>query len=96
MSCGLPIVASRAGGIPETVEHGTGGLLVEPGSSKDIVNAVRLLANDPALREKMANYNAERVRERYGWAAVASEYASLYQYAVNTEDRSAGAAKGTK
>ena len=96
MSCGLPIVASRAGGIPETVEHGTGGLLVEPGSSRDIVNAVRLLAHDPVLREKMAHYNAERAREQYSWTAVALEYASLYQNAVSAERPSAGVDLGTE
>jgi glycosyltransferase involved in cell wall biosynthesis len=96
MSCALPIVASRVGGIPETVEHGKGGLLVEPASSKDIVNAVRSLANNPAMREKMSNYNAERVREHYRWTTVASEYASLYQYAACAENRSAAASVSTE
>lgn len=96
MSCGLPIIASRVGGIPETVAHGIGGLMVEPASSQDIVNAVRWLADDPALREKMAKYNAERARERYSWAVVASKYALLYQNSVSATNQSAGANVGTK
>lgn len=87
MSCGLPIIATRAGGIPETVEHGTNGLLVEPGSSKDLVSAVRELAANPAIREKMGKCNGDRARTEYTWSAVAAEYNSMFQHAVSQGNR---------
>jgi GT2 family glycosyltransferase/glycosyltransferase involved in cell wall biosynthesis len=46
---GVPVVASRIGGIPEIVEHGRNGLLVTPGDVDELRRALQLLARDPAL-----------------------------------------------
>lgn len=82
MSCGLPIVASSVGGIPETIRHGRNGLLVPPRNPAAIVASVRWMAANPKLRLRMGRFNAEQVRERYGWHAVAAQYESLYYRAV--------------
>ncbi|MDA8345940.1 MAG: glycosyltransferase family 4 protein [Thermaerobacter sp.] len=50
---GKPIVASRAGGIPEMIEHGATGLLARPGDSKDLAAQVGLLFADSRLRAQI-------------------------------------------
>jgi L-malate glycosyltransferase len=53
MAAGRPIVASRVAAIPEILRHGENGLLVEPGSSSEIADAIRMLVRDPGLRAKL-------------------------------------------
>ena len=62
MACALPVVASRVGGIPETLDDEHGGILIEPANSQAISDAVSRLASDPVLRQKMANYNRWKAR----------------------------------
>jgi len=53
MACGLPVVASRVGGIPELVEDGGTGLLAAPGSPEDFARHLLRLLGDPALCAQM-------------------------------------------
>jgi glycosyltransferase involved in cell wall biosynthesis len=53
-ACGLPIVASRIGGIPEYVADGRSGILFEPGNHPELATAVRRLLDDPDLWERMS------------------------------------------
>lgn len=78
MSSGLPIVTTSVGGIPETVHHARSGLLVPPADSDALVRAVLWLQGNPARRAHMGEYNAEHVRKRYSWPAVAAQYEALY------------------
>jgi glycosyltransferase involved in cell wall biosynthesis len=50
---GVPVVAARIGGIPELVQHGVSGLLVEPGDPNALSAALRRLAGDPGLLERL-------------------------------------------
>lgn len=84
MSCGLPIIASRVGGIPETVRESAGGILVEPASSQAIVGAVRQLSVNPDLREKMGEFNAELARTEYQWSGIADKYEELYYSSIKS------------
>lgn len=53
MSCRRPVVASRSGGIPETVCHGVSGFLVEPNNARQLAEHVETLIRDPRLRHRM-------------------------------------------
>lgn len=68
---GLPVVGSRCGGIPESVEDGVSGLLVEPGSPDQVATAVRRLLDDPELRRDFARGGRRRITERLNWPAIA-------------------------
>ena len=63
MLCGLPIVASRVGGIPEVVGECDNALLVPPGDARALAQAITRLANDAALRERMAAASRKRAEE---------------------------------
>jgi L-malate glycosyltransferase len=65
MACARPIVATRAGGIPEIVEDGVNGLLVPPRDHAELARAIVLTLNDPGLRERLAGAGLKRVRERF-------------------------------
>ncbi len=54
MSSGLPVVASRLSGIPELVEDGVSGLLVEPGDADGLAAALARLQGDVSLRQRLA------------------------------------------
>jgi glycosyltransferase involved in cell wall biosynthesis len=70
MASGLPVIATKIGGIPEAVEDGKTGFLVSPGDSETTVKKLLCLANNSELRESMgraARLRAERYfsKERY-------------------------------
>lgn len=64
-SRGVPVVASRTGGIPEIVEDAETGLLVQPDDAFAIAIAVERLVNDPDLIDRIARNGAEKIRNRY-------------------------------
>lgn len=80
MSCGTPLVASRAGAIPEVV--GDGGVLVEPGDAGELAGAVGALLDDPDRRDELGRTARNRVVEKYSWAAVAARTARVYEAAI--------------
>lgn len=60
MACGLPVVATRHGGIPEQVADGLSGFLVDEYDAQGLADAIVALARDPGLREKMGEVGRER------------------------------------
>ncbi len=70
MMTGLPVVASRVGGIREQVADGTTGLLVPPRQPGPLAEALRRLASDPDLRARMGSAGRSRAVELYDEAKV--------------------------
>ncbi|MEX0976282.1 MAG: glycosyltransferase family 4 protein [Woeseia sp.] len=75
---GLPIVATRVGGIPELVEHEVNGLLIAPEQPGELVAAVQRLSGDAQLRASMSRNNREKAT-RYTAARMATSYESIYR-----------------
>ena len=78
MGCGLPVVATRTGGIPELVEDGKTGFLVPFGSTESITEKLTTLLGDDRLRASMGASSRERVEEEFTWHAVAERTRSAY------------------
>jgi glycosyltransferase involved in cell wall biosynthesis len=93
LASGLPIVGSAIGGIPDLVEHGTKGLLVEAGNIEALAGAIRYLAEDPDLRREMAQRNRAKAEENLEWSQVTRRYLATYE-AVQSR-RPAGALVAT-
>jgi len=79
MACGLPVVASDRGSIPELLVDGEGGFLCAPTGAEPFVRRLRLLLADAALREKLGRANAERVRRLFTWDRCARETLRVYE-----------------
>jgi starch synthase len=89
MACETAVVASAVGGIPEVVEDGKTGLLVEPGRPDELAAAIRRLLEDPAQARAMGQAGRRRVEEKFSWASVAERTEQLYAEAI-AEFRRAG------
>jgi glycosyltransferase involved in cell wall biosynthesis len=66
MALGLPVVGTRAGGIPEAVDDGVTGRLVPPGRADALADAIVLMLRDPATRRHMGEAGRERVNAEFG------------------------------
>ncbi len=78
MSFGLPVVATRVGGIPELIEDGRNGRLLEASDIEGLARAITDLIRDPDTRARMGDANRERAGE-YTAARMTERYLALYQ-----------------
>ena len=62
MAFGVPIIATKGGGVPEIVRHGQDGLLVTPGRADAIAEAMEEVLNDKGLREKFGRSACKRAQ----------------------------------
>src|SRR6266550_3735411 len=65
MACGVPIVGSRAGAIPEVITDGETGLLVKPMDPVALADGIEKLGRDHALRKRMVQQAVERVAQHF-------------------------------
>ncbi|MGB3341722.1 MAG: glycosyltransferase family 4 protein [bacterium] len=78
MSFAKPVIASKAGGITDVVEHGVNGLLVPPGDVSALANAIRTLATDVKLSKKLGQRAKKSIDERFNWDRIVKRLISLY------------------
>jgi len=78
MACRKAIVGTRAGGIPEVVDEGRTGLLVEPRDPHQLADAILRLIQDEAMRKRMAEAGYARVRERFTVERMVADTAAVY------------------
>jgi len=83
LALGVPVVASRVGGLPEVVVDGVTGLLVAPGDEAALARAVARLLDDPALARSLAEAGAQRVEERFALERMLDGYLRLYRELVS-------------
>ncbi len=76
MTCGLPVIASRAASLGEVV--GADGLLVEPNDLAELAEAMRLVWGDAGLRAKLARRGLARAK-RFSWTESARRLDALFQ-----------------
>jgi glycosyltransferase involved in cell wall biosynthesis len=82
MSHGLPVIASRIGGMPEIVEDGVTGLLFEPGNSEDLANKMNLLWENPDLCRQMGIQGHEKVISEYSNEVYYKRLMAVYEKAI--------------
>jgi L-malate glycosyltransferase len=78
---GVPIVATRVGGIPEIVDDGQDGVLVPPADSAALAEAIAALLRDPARRGRLAAAGRVKVLERFGFERMVRAYEAVYDRA---------------
>jgi glycosyltransferase involved in cell wall biosynthesis len=85
MLAGVAPVASRVGGIPEVVEAGVSGLLVDPLNVRELEVALATLIADPSLRRSMANAARERAERVFSSEAMCVAYEAVYMDALQRQ-----------
>jgi len=78
MACGCACIASSVGGNPELVRHGETGLLFKAGNVQELLEKLRLLAGEPALRKRLSDAAARAIRERFSLDASAARMGEIY------------------
>jgi glycosyltransferase involved in cell wall biosynthesis len=79
MASGLPVIASRVGGLCEVVEHDRTGILVAPADPDSIASAIGRLAEASALRSQMGAAARARAVENYSMEKMAARTLALYR-----------------
>jgi glycosyltransferase involved in cell wall biosynthesis len=79
MVVGVPVVATRVGGVPEMIDHGRTGLLYEPGDIHGLVASIERLLDDTEFRRQVATNACQHARGRFTPAAVARETVAVYR-----------------
>ncbi len=79
MACGVPVVGSTAGGIPEVVRHGETGYLASVGDVDSMVDYARTLLTDDALYARFSDASVKRAREVFHIDHRVQEYEDIYK-----------------
>ncbi|HUF29292.1 MAG TPA: N-acetyl-alpha-D-glucosaminyl L-malate synthase BshA [Gemmatimonadaceae bacterium] len=82
LACGVPVVASNIGGLPEVVRDGVTGSLRAPGDVEGMANAAISMLGDPERWQAMSDAAAADARARFALADVVAQYEALYSRAI--------------
>jgi starch synthase len=78
MSYGVPVIATRRGGIVDVVADGETGLLVEDDPAA-LADGIATLLEDPARGRALGRAGHARVRERFGWNSIVDRLEAVYR-----------------
>ncbi|MGA8710094.1 MAG: glycosyltransferase family 4 protein [Thermoplasmata archaeon] len=86
MAAGVPVVATRVGGVPELLEEGECGLLVPPGNPGALAEALAIGLSESALRERFAREGRRRASQ-FDWSRIAAQFVNLFEEVTGSRDR---------
>ena len=86
MACELPVIASNAGGIPEVIDHGKTGFMVDVGDYQGMAEIGIELAKNCELRKQIGISARNSVAERFTIEKIVPQYERIYQKAINLEN----------
>jgi glycosyltransferase involved in cell wall biosynthesis len=78
MNCGLPIISTTVGGIPEVITSGHNGLLIEPGDVHGLTSALEYLIMDEEVRIKMGLHNREIISDKFDINLLMGRLSGIY------------------
>lgn len=87
LACGVPVVATDVGGIPEIITSGSHGLLVPAQNPAKLAAGIETLWEDQNLRRKLAERGIERIRERFLLQDMHIKTAQVYEDVMRERDR---------
>ena len=88
MACGVPVVSSDGGALPEVVGREGDGIVVPAKDSRALAAAIQKLLDDPGLRADLGGRGYRRVMERFTWRQMAVGTAEVYSEAVDMKKKS--------
>jgi glycosyltransferase involved in cell wall biosynthesis len=84
LSCGVPVVAFRVGGIPESIKHEETGYLVEPDDVEGMIRIAVDILRNPAWGKAMGERGRQWVEAHYTITAVTQQYEEYYHHVLTT------------
>lgn len=85
-AAGIPVIGTNVGGIPDLIEDGKTGILVEPKNSEEIAKAVIKILSNPEFAEKLVE-NAKRNLKKYHWREIALKIKEIYEQLIKNSER---------
>ena len=79
MAAGLPVAASRVGGIPDLVDHETNGLMFDPHDPADVRKGIERLVNEPETRARLGTAGRITAQERFHPKVIATGHLKIYR-----------------
>jgi phosphatidylinositol alpha-1,6-mannosyltransferase len=87
-AAGLPVIASRSGGIPSVVTHDDNGLLFESDDAGDFLAQFRRLHEDAALRRRLVQRGRERAEQEFAWPLLVAAHQQCFERVLAEKVRS--------
>jgi glycosyltransferase involved in cell wall biosynthesis len=75
--CGAPVIGARSGGIPEIIEDGKTGLLIEPGDSEGLAQAIKKILTNKKLAARLGKAGQKSARQKFDPHKIADRYAEI-------------------
>jgi glycosyltransferase involved in cell wall biosynthesis len=82
LSTGLPVVTTRVGGIPEMIEDGRNGFLVQPFNSRELSDRILYFLEHPSAASEMAVLARRIIEERFDWRLIVQKVLKVYDEAL--------------
>jgi glycosyltransferase involved in cell wall biosynthesis len=83
LSTGLPVVTTRVGGIPEMIEDGQNGFLVQPFNSRELSDRILYFLEHPTAASEMAVLARKIIEERFDWRFIVQKVLKVYEEALS-------------
>ncbi|MFU8842409.1 MAG: glycosyltransferase [Bacteroidales bacterium] len=78
MACGVPVVASKFGGIRNVIVHEKNGMLVDPSNAREFADAMIKILQDSELRMHIGMAGSDTIRSEFSWNAIADKFLDFY------------------
>jgi glycosyltransferase involved in cell wall biosynthesis len=87
MAAGVPVLASKVGGVPDLIEDGQTGLFCDPQQPESFRTGVARLLDDPALRQRLAADARQRALERFHPQVIARRHLEIYREVLKKAEK---------
>lgn len=85
MACGVPVISSTGGALPEVV--GNAGIIVPKGDSEALGHQIAQLLDNPEHQAQLSKAGRQRIEQTFSWATVAAELTDYYEQMLHHADR---------
>jgi glycosyltransferase involved in cell wall biosynthesis len=83
LSTGLPVVTTRVGGIPEMIDSGKNGFLVEPSNSKELADKILYYLEHSAAASEMGLLARKTIESQFDWRLIVKKVVKVYDEALS-------------
>ena len=81
-ACGIPVIATSVGGLPEVITDMVTGIIVSPKNVDEVAIALEKLINQPLLRNELGQNGRKKVEQLYNWSENTQQMINLYKETI--------------